>query len=180
MRGPIPALIALVPASLAINAFAAEYLTIPQAQKAMFPTAERFIDAQLSLTDEQRKKIKELSGTRQRETQQVWRAEKGGELLGWFIVDDVVGKHEFITYALALTPDGAVNALDILVYRETYGYQIRESQWRDHFRGRTVADSFKLDDGIPNITGATLSCRNVSNGVKRLLALHQVVLRAHA
>lgn len=165
-----------MPAGFAVGAFAAEYLTIPQAQKALFPEAERFIESPLTLSDEQRKKVKELSGTRQRETQQVWRAEREGRLLGWFIVDDVVGKHEFITYAVGITPTGQVGGLDVLVYRETYGYQVRDSDWRDHFRGRSLADSFKLDDGIPNITGATLSCRNVTNGVKRLLALHRVVL----
>lgn len=174
---PLPALIAIAPACLvAAGAMAAEYLTIPQAQKALFPDADRFVDATLSLTDEQCKQIKRLAGTRQRATQAVWRAEREGRLLGWFIVDNVVGKHEFITYAAGITPAGQVTGLDVLVYRETYGYQVREMPWRDHFRGRTLNDSFVLDEGIPNITGATLSCRNVSNGVKRLLALHKIVL----
>lgn len=177
---PIPALIALAPAAFASGALAAEYLTIPGAQKALFPDAERVVEATLQLTDEQRKQIKQLSGSRQRATQAVWRAERDGQLLGWFIVDDVVGKHEFITYALGITPAGEVKGLDVLVYRETYGYQIREAAWRDHFRGRTLTDSFKLDGGIPNITGATLSCRNVSNGVKRLLALHKIALAAQS
>lgn len=177
---PIPALIAIAPAAFATGAFAADYLTIPQAQKAMFAEADRFVDVTLKLTDEQRKQVKELSGSRQRETQAVWRAEREGRLLGWFIVDDVVGKHEFITYAVGITPAGQVSGLDVLVYRETYGYQVREREWRDHFVGRTLADSFKLDEGIPNVTGATLSCRNVSNGVKRLLALHKVALAAQS
>lgn len=174
---PIPALIAIAPAGFAaFGAYAAEYLTVAQAQKALFAQAERFVETPLTLTDEQRQQIKKLSGGRQKATQQVWRAERGGELLGWFILDEVVGKHEFITYAVAISPAGEVSGLDVLVYRETYGYQIREREWRDHFRGRTLADSFRLDDGIPNITGATLSCRNVANGVKRLLALHKVAL----
>jgi Na+-translocating ferredoxin:NAD+ oxidoreductase RnfG subunit len=173
---PIPALIALIPAGISIGAHAAEYLTIPAAQKSLFPTAEEFVPATLVLSDEQRQQIKELSGGRQRADQQVWQAKRGGETLGWFIVDDVVGKHEFITYAVGITPAGAVSGLEVLVYRETYGYQIREREWREQFKGRTLADSFKLNDGIANITGATLSCRNVSNGVKRLLALYKVAL----
>lgn len=177
---PIPALIAIAPAAFAGGLHAADYLTIPQAQKALFPDADRFVDATLQLTDEQRKQIKELSGSRQRATQAVWRAERDGRLLGWFSVDDVVGKHEFITYAVGITPAGQVSGLDVLVYRETYGYQVREREWRDHFLGRTLADSFKLDEGIPHITGATLSCRNISNGVKRLLALHKVALAAQS
>jgi Na+-translocating ferredoxin:NAD+ oxidoreductase subunit G len=174
---PVPALIVLAPAAwCATGVYAAEYLTVPQAQKALFPEADRFVEAPLSLSDDQRSKIKSLSGSRQKATQAVWRAEAGGKLVGWFILDDVVGKHEFITYAAGITRAGEVRGLDVLVYRETYGYQVREREWRDHFVGRTLADSFKLDQGIPNITGATLSCRNVANGIKRLLALHKVVL----
>ena len=37
-------------------------------------------------------------------------------------------------------------------------------------------DALKLGGDIRNITGATLSCRNVTNGVKRLLALHALLL----
>jgi Na+-translocating ferredoxin:NAD+ oxidoreductase RnfG subunit len=114
---------------------------------------------------------------RQRWTKQaIWRAEKAGQLIGWFIVDEVVGKHEFITYAAGLTPDNKVQGIEILTYRETYGYQVRNAEWRRQFVGKTLAAPFKLDEDIANISGATLSCRNVMNGVKRLLALQQVVL----
>jgi Na+-translocating ferredoxin:NAD+ oxidoreductase RnfG subunit len=175
---PIPSLI-MVPAALvaAAPAYAAEYLTVPQAQQALFPGADRFAEATVELDDAQRTAIEKLSGVRQRwKKQAVWRVEKGGAFAGWFIVDDVVGKHEFITYAAALTPDGKVLGIEILSYRETHGHQIRNADWRNKFVGKTRADPFKLDEDIPNISGATLSCRNVTNGVKRLLALHEVVL----
>lgn len=175
---PIPTLV-MLPAAIVATApaVAAEYLTIPQAQKALFPDADQFRATPLLLTDAQRDAIRERSGVRQRnERQDVWRAEKNGTLLGWVIVDEVVGKHEFITYAAGLSPEGSVRGIEILVYRETYGYQVRNADWRQRFVGKTVKDPFKLDQDIPNITGATLSCRNVMNGVKRLLVLHQLAL----
>jgi Na+-translocating ferredoxin:NAD+ oxidoreductase RnfG subunit len=170
----------ILPAGLAPIAplHAAEYLTVPVAQKELFPEADRFVDASLTLTDAQRDEIKKLSGVRQREQHQpVWRAEQNGGLLGWFIVDEVIGKHEFITYATAISPDRHVLGVEVLVYRETYGYQVRDASWRGQFKGKTLADAFKLDQDITNITGATLSSRNVMNGVKRLLALAQVALK---
>ena len=176
---PIPAFV-LLPAALVAPApaYAAEYLTVPQAQQLLFAEADRFVDAAVELSDDQRKAIENKSGVRQRwKKQAVWRAEKAGQLLGWFIVDEVVGKHEFITYAAGLTPDGKVRGIEILAYRETHGYQVRNPEWRHHFEGKTLADPFKLEQDIPNIAGATLSCKNVTNGVKRLLALQQVVLR---
>jgi len=175
---PIPGLVLLPAALIAVApAYATDYLTVPQAQHLLFPDADRFVDATVELTDDQSKAIEAKSGVRQRwKKQAVWRVEKSGEFEGWFIVDEVLGKHEFITYAVGLTPDGKVRGIEILTYRETYGYQIRNPDWRHLFEGKTLADPFKLEQDIPNISGATLSCRNVTNGVKRLLALQQVAL----
>lgn len=174
---PIPALIAPAIFITAAPAYAAEYLTVEQAQRALFREADRFVDAAVNLTREQRNEIERLSGVRQRsEHQAVWRAESGGRALGWFIVDDVVGKHEFITYAVALTLDGKVAGIDIMVYRETYGGEIRSAEWRRQFVGKSIADPLAIDRDITNLTGATLSCRNVTNGVRRLLALQRIAL----
>lgn len=175
---PIPALIAL-PSALLMSSgvYAATYLTVPAAQKALFPAADQFVDARLNLSNDQRDRIKTLSGKRQRNSDQaVWRAEREGELLGWFIVDEVVGKHEFITYAAALSAEGKVLGIDVLIYRESYGYEVGEASWRNQFVGKTLDDPLALDEDIANISGATLSCRSISDGVKRLLALQQVAL----
>jgi Na+-translocating ferredoxin:NAD+ oxidoreductase RnfG subunit len=175
----IPFLVALPAIVVGAPAFAAEYLTAPAAQRAMFASATAFVPANVTLTDAQRDEIKHLSGQRQRTPMQaVWRAEQNGALLGWFIVDEVVGKHEFITYAAAISPDGHLLAVDVLVYRETYGFQVRDASWRAQFVGKTLGDAFKLDADVTNVAGATLSCRNISNGLKRLLALHKVALHA--
>ena len=170
----------ILPAALgpALSAFAAEYLTIPAAQKTLFPEADRFVEAMLHLTDAQRSAIRKLSGVRQREAvQKVWRAQKQDRLLGWFIVDDVVGKHEFITYAAGIAPPGTLLGIEVLVYRETYGGEVRGTAWRRQFKGKTLADPFELDQDISNIPGATLSSRNLMNGAKRLLAVAQIALQ---
>ena len=91
-------------------------------------------------------------------------------------MDEVLGKHEFITYAAALDASGAVLGVEIMDYRETYGYQVRDAQWRKQFAGKTVRSPLKLDDDIKNISGATLSSRHVTDGVKRLLATHAIAL----
>jgi Na+-translocating ferredoxin:NAD+ oxidoreductase RnfG subunit len=120
-----------------------------------------------------------LSGKKQRwDEQRVWKALDTNEnVIGWFVVDNVVGKHEFITYGLGISASGEVTGIEIMSYRETHGDEVREASWRQQFEGKTIDDPFKLNNDIPNISGATLSARNVTDGVKRLLALHQIVLK---
>lgn len=169
-------LLALAPL-LIPAAQASEYFDTTSAQKALFPSATLFAPTPVMLSKEQRSRIEELSDVRQRwEEQPVWRVEKEGQFRGWYIEDRVIGKHEFIRYAVALSPEGRVLGIEIMEYLETYGEQVREAEWRSQFLGRTEQSGFKLGKDIRNISGATLSCRNITNGVKRLLALQQVAL----
>lgn len=162
-----------VAALVAPSAFAVQYLTVDQAQKAIFP-GKSFTAAPVKLTSAQRKAITQHSGVRVlRDEQPVWRVNGGG----WFILDEVVGKHEFITYAVGLNADGSVKQIEIMDYRETYGGQIRDEKWRAQFAGRTARSTLKLDRDIKNISGATLSCRHITDGVKRLLAFYEVALK---
>lgn len=152
---------------------AVTYLTIEQAQAAIFP-GKKLTPAAMKLTVEQRKTIEKSSGIRVRNPElKVWRVEGGG----WFILDEVIGKHEFITYAVGLTADGAVKQIEVMDYRETYGGQVRDEKWRAQFTGKKHGAKLKLDEDIQNISGATLSSRHIADGVRRLLATYEFALK---
>lgn len=162
---------------VSVPAFAVDYLNVEQAQRAVVPQADSFAPYPVTLTPDQLKQIKAIAHVPQHtDKPRVWRALAGGKLAGWVIVDEVIGKHELITYATGISPDGHVLGVEIMSYRESKGEQVRNPKWRALFRGKTVKDPFKLNQDIPNISGATLSSRNITDGVKRLLALHEVAL----
>lgn len=170
---PVAAVAAVAPAS----ASATVYLTVAQAQQALFPGAQ-FAEHPLALSDAQRKVIARAAGAPGYDkVQRVWEARAGGRRVGWFMVDRVIGKHEFITYAVALTPDGTVRGVEILDYRETYGGEIRNPAWRQQFVGKRVGSGVQLGKDIRNISGATLSSRHVTDGVRRLLVTYQLLLK---
>lgn len=151
------------------------YFTLEQAQAALFP-GETLTAHPVTLSDEQAASIEKASRVRVREkTVQAWKAAGGG----WLLVDQVLGKHEFIHYAIALGPDGAVRRIEILEYRETYGGDVRNPLWRAQFTGKKAGAALKIDEDIDNISGATLSCVHITEGVRRLLATYATVL-AHA
>lgn len=171
----IPAAVLSTPAAYV---HAAQYMSVEQAQALIFAKADEFVAAPVTLTPEQMDRIQKESGVKVRSPQQqVWLARAKGELLGWFILDQVIGKHEYITYAAGINPDGTFRQLQIIEYREAYGYQVRELKWRDQFVGKTATDELELGKDIRNISGATLSCRHMTEGVKRLLVTAQVALR---
>jgi Na+-transporting NADH:ubiquinone oxidoreductase subunit C len=97
-------------------------------------------------------------------------ARQGDGVLGRVIVDSVVGKFEQIDYAVALDAAGKVLAVEILAYREGHGGEVRLPAWRNQFVGKTAADPVRVGADIANISGATLSCTHVADGVHRLVA----------
>jgi len=168
----LPIICAPVPA-IAIPAYAATYLTVEQAQQAIFP-GQKLSQSFVTLTSEQAREIERRSDAKVRHKEvQLWKASSGG----YFIVDEVVGKHEFITYAVGLNADGTVKQIEIMTYRESYGYEVRNADWRAQFVGKNVSAPLKLSQDIKNISGATLSCRHITDGVKRILATYEIALK---
>ena len=154
--------------------FAMVYLTVSEAQQLIFP-GESFTQVLVSLTLEEQKAIKEKGGLSLSRNQSIWKTDQGQ----YFIMDKVIGKHELITYAIGIDSDGSIRQIEIMEYREAQGNQVREKKWRKQFIGKTMASPLKLNRDIRNISGATLSCRHVTEGVKRSLALYDIIVKKH-
>ncbi|HEU4622893.1 MAG TPA: hypothetical protein VFS42_11785, partial [Burkholderiaceae bacterium] len=74
----------IAPALLPTSAFAVDYLSFEQAQRALFPEASAFIERPLNLSGEQRKVIASASPTRTRLPERVWEVRRGDQRIGWF------------------------------------------------------------------------------------------------
>jgi len=130
---------------------ATTYLTVEQAQQAIFP-GTAFSPAGLP---------------------GVFRASNGGYL----IIDRVIGKHEAIRFAVGINANGTIKQIEILEYSESYGYEVREASWRKQFIGKSAASPLQLNVDITNISGATLSSRHLTEGVKRIMTMYQSSLK---
>lgn len=154
-------------------AHAQTYLTIEEARTIIWGDVA-MTPHLVKLTDAQMQSIKKSSKTRVRHQEvKAWKTEDGG----WFIVDQIIGKHENIDIAVGIDSVGGVTGVEVLVYRETYGHQVRNPKWRAQFHGKNYTEVLKLDKQIKNISGATLSCRHLTDGVNRLTHTWDQVLR---
>lgn len=97
--------------------------------------------------------------------------------VGYAFVDDVKGLHEMITYLAALNADGTVRAVEVLVYRESYGGEIRNDRFRGQFTGKSIQDPIRVGSDIRNVAGATISTNAISAGVRKILALYEAGIK---
>jgi hypothetical protein len=171
-------LVPLASVVVSVPAQATQFLSVEQAQRLSFPEASQFVPANIIYRPADIAAIEKATEQKVRSRgEQVWRAEAGGRLLGFFFLDYVIGKHEVIDYAVALNPDGRVRRVEILEYRESYGGEVANRDWLAQFEGKGFKDSLVPGRDIRIISGATLSSRHVTEGIKRVLAIHDLLLR---
>ncbi len=155
------------------SAAAKTYLTVEQAQKSLCKGAT-LEPVEINLSKEQMRSIQAACKVRVRSSQlNAWKTADGG----WFIVDQIIGKHEFIDVAVALSAAGKVKGVEILEYRESYGHEIINVKWLAQFIGKGPGKPLEIDKEIRNISGATLSSVHVMEGVNRLTETWAQVLR---
>lgn len=168
-------MLALMPLSAAQ---ATQFLSLAQAQAQLFPSATGFQPVVPALAPAAVQAINQSTGlTGALPTRTTWRAVKQGDTLGWVVADHVIGKHDYIDFAVAITPDGRIGGFEILAYRETYGGQVQSPAWRSQFIGKQAQDAVQAGKDIRVISGATLSSTHLAQAVKRILAYWQQALR---
>jgi hypothetical protein len=160
------------------SAFAVDYLSAEQAVKLMFPDADRIDPRELVLDAAQLQALAAHGVPPRSQRWSVRVALKAGAPLGVVVVDEVIGKFELISYAVGLGLDGAVKQVEILSYRESHGGEIRLPAWRRQFVGKGAAAPLRVGEDIANISGATLSCQHVTEGIRRIVAVVDVARRA--
>lgn len=95
--------------------------------------------------------------------------------LGSIFVLDVIGQSQPITFAVGVAKDGSVRDLQVMVYREPHGEEVREARFRRQFNGKRLSDPLVLGKDIDAISGATISSRSAAYATRKALALAEIL-----
>jgi Na+-translocating ferredoxin:NAD+ oxidoreductase RnfG subunit len=167
-------LVAIPLLSWTASAVGADFMSAEDAQHLMFPAATSFEPLLVPLSTASGLGISASSLS----TTRFFVAKQDDQVLGTFVLDAVIGKFQLINYAVAFDPKGAVKDIEVLAYREAHGAEVRNAAWRQQFVGKTAAAPLLVGEDIDNISGATLSCTHLTDGVRKLARLVQA--SAHA
>lgn len=92
-----------------------------------------------------------------------------GRRTAWIL--DEIGKDQPIT-AGVVVGDRGIERVEVLVFRESRGWEVKFPFFTDQFAGATLASDRDLDRRIDGITGATLSVRAMTRMARVALRLH--------
>ncbi|GMT50149.1 MAG: FMN-binding protein [bacterium] len=159
-------------------AFSRVYLNKDQALKIAFPKAPSVKRKVVWFEDADIPKIEKLARQKLGLKRIVlYIGKKKDKITGYAIIDNVIGKKEYITYMLVISPKGKIKGVEILAFRESQGSEITNRGWRGQFKEKDIQDPIRLRQDITNISGATLSCRAITKGVRKLLAIFEIAIK---
>lgn len=159
---------------LSSYAWSVSYMTEEEALRWALPDADD-IKPQRHILDLERKRVLEKQAGWQLKDNAFtfYEGQRQGKVVGYAFLDDEIGKHQPITFVVALTSDGKIRDVDVVIYRESVGEGIKGRHFLDQFRGKDVSSRLRLGDDVDSITGATLSARASTRVVKKALILFQ-------
>jgi hypothetical protein len=148
------------------------YLKEEESLKIMLPKSERVRKETIKLNPEKKALIEERIGWKfPEEFFEVYIGETGDKIDGYAVVQNTIGKHKPMTYMVGVDNKGIVSDVELLVFREARGSEVRQKRFNAQYEGKSVLDPVRINKDIINISGATMSVRSMSAGIKRVLVL---------
>jgi hypothetical protein len=148
------------------------YLTEEEALKLMFPKSAHIKKELLSVSADKKIVIEERIGWKfPEDVFEVYIGETGTQVDGYALVQNTIGKHKPMTYMVGVDARGHVSNVELLVFREARGSEVRTKRFNVQYEGKTVLDPVRINKDIINISGATMSVRSMTAGIKRVLVL---------
>jgi Na+-translocating ferredoxin:NAD+ oxidoreductase RnfG subunit len=174
-----------LPAAILASLFAAAapadakvFYSQQEALALAFPEAERVEKRTELLDDEQARAVEQLARAElPSRLVTLYSGYRGGELLGHAVIEQHSVRTQPEAFLVVMTPEGRVRTIRVLAFYEPPEY-LPPERWLRQFDGRPLDDRLRLEGEIHGIAGSTLSARAVTAGVRRALALYQVLVGA--
>lgn len=141
------------------------YFSAADLQREVFADAEPLAQT-LWLTPDRKAEALQLLG--QTLTQARMRYQSLGQRHLWTLSE--IGKEKPITFAV-VTENGRIQRIDVMVFREARGDEIRLPQYTAQYRNLSLTPTGQLSASVDGISGATYSVRSMQKVAKLALLL---------
>lgn len=166
----------VLPAAVPTPAAGKVFYSRSEALELAFPDADRVESEVFILTEKDASRIAELARSEMdSKLVKVYTGYRGAEVLGFALIDVHKVRTLPEAFMVVLTPDGAVRSLRVLAFHEPLDY-LPTDRWYRQFDDKSLASPMRLGRDVHGVVGATLSARATTRGVRRALALYEILL----
>lgn len=148
-----------------------------EALEIAFPNAQRIETRNFFLTQEQVEQVQTLAKTRIDSKLATFHVGHTAEtILGYAFIETHIVRTFPETFLIVLSPEGSLQKLLVLAFYEPPEYQPPD-RWLKQFDQKTLSSSLRLRQDIHGIMGSTLTAQAVTSGVRKVMALFQILIQ---
>src|SRR3989338_2792137 len=148
------------------------YLTEEQALSLVFPECDEILTDEFVMSPEEKSSLEKLLSRRLYEDGfRVYIGKKKGDIQGYAIITEEIGKFHPFTFIVGVNPDGKISNVAVLVYRESRCGEIAKKRFLYQFMGKSFKNPIRINKDIINITGATMSVQYMCAGVRKVIVV---------
>jgi hypothetical protein len=149
-----------------------EFMSEEEAIKLMLPKSRRIRKETIRLSSDKKELIEQRIGWKFPEQEfELYIGQTGDKIDGYAVLHNTIGKYKHMTYMVGIDATGSCTDVELLVFRDAKGSEVGRKRFNSQYDGKTVTDPIRINKDIINISGATMSVRSMSAGVKRALVL---------
>lgn len=156
------------------------YLTETEALRNLFGADAKVHAARIQLSPEEKAAVERQVGKAGSSNHTVFVGLRGDKPLGFAMIWEEIGKYRPITFMVGVGLDGRVTSVQVMVYRESVGSEVRRAYWTRQFAGKGNGDMIRPDRDIRKISGATMSCDAICRGVRKVVAIVNAAVLGNA
>ena len=137
----------------------------------IFAECDEVVAHNLDLSQNDKKYFLEMYGIDiEKDNFRIFTGLKGKNTVRHAIILDCKGCFRPITFILSIDPDGWINDINVMVYRESRGGEVANERFLGQFKGKNIETLDNIDTAV---TGATASAKCLCSGTKKGLLLLQ-------
>lgn len=142
----------------------------------VFPQADSIESERFFLGQEQMAAVAKLSGAELEDgLVTIYVARKGEDVLGYGFLETHTVRTKPETLLIRVSPEGKVERILQMAFYEPLDYVAGE-KWLDQFTGKELAPALRVRRDIHGIGGSTLTAYAATQGVRKSLALHKLLV----
>ncbi len=148
------------------------YYSDEKALKKIFPKLTHFLQEKIILDSEAQQRVaKRVGHPLVEDSFNVWIVKKEDKLLGYAIKGEEVGKFRPITSMVGVKPNGKVQNVVVMVYRESHGDDVKRQRFLYQYKNKGIKDPIRINKDIMTISGATVSVRSMNRQLRKVIAV---------
>ena len=159
-----------------LKVYAEVFSTMDEALKTLLPGASDIKEEVKALTAEQKKIVADKAKVEfDPENDKDYHFYVSSS--GTAVLNTVKGKWGPIKFMMSFNEQGKIKDLVVLELTERRGRPVKERKFLGQYIGKSALDPIKLNKDIKGIAGATISSRQMSDGIRKLVNIYELLYR---